>query len=153
MVKKNKKQEKSISHGRLLIYLILVIVAVFMISKLDITGMASKTSISMVPTITAGETIYIDINTNGETVLQGIDVYKNGLRFCQDCFDVCKESKCNGFFGDVEIDTTDGWVDEIDKWDKAEFSIRVYDNNKEDYTEAFFNVKSKYKAAGVQVHR
>ena len=153
MAKKVKKQEKSISHGRLLIYLILVIVAVFMISKLDITGMASKTSISMIPTITAGETIYIDINTNGETVLPGISVYKNDLRFCQDCFDVCRESKCKGFFGDVKIDTTDGWVDESDNFKTAKFSIRVYNKYDKDYTEVLFNVKSKYEAAGVQAHR
>lgn len=144
---KNKmaKTQKE-KNGKLLLYLLIVIAAVFLISKLDITGMASKeTSLKITQTVTAGDSIILGITPGTNGVKQEIDVYKGNVRFCQTCWNVCKSSKCTQKARlDLRIP---------DSWKTGEYSIRVYDwgKSKSYYKEVSFSVIG-YPETGPQEH-
>lgn len=139
---KRKEAKQEMSNGKLLLYLLLVIVAIFMVSRLDITGMVSKVDISLTPTVNAGDSIVMNVDTGGNKIEPEFDIYKhyNGkaIRFSQGYGSVCRKSSC---FGDYQIK-----INTLDSWKTGKYSIRVYDYRKsnDDYTEVFFDVTGIY---------
>lgn len=155
MVKKKKQvlQGKDLSHGRMLVYLVLVVAALFLVTKLDISGMAAKkTTATITPTILAGSKITVGLNPGPDGVKQQADIYRKDRLFCQGCIDIpCGSSRCTyGIKFEEKIP---------DNWETGEYSIRFYDGKgtRSDYAEVFFDVEGIYPETDdikeVQVHR
>lgn len=137
---KRKTTKKEFSNGKLLVYLFIIIAAVFIISKFDITGKAVDVEIT--PLVNAGDNLYLDIDTGNNLVKPEYDIYKhsekNARRLIQGYGEICRASKC---IGEFKLK-----VKSLDSWKTGKYSVRVYNwrSNRGDYTEVFFNVVGVY---------